>query len=46
MAIVMMGRKFHQPPSPFYGNAKEEWGGGGGGVRSSRDKMLKGEEMQ
>lgn len=26
MAIVVMGRKFHQPPSPFYGNTKEEWG--------------------
>lgn len=45
----MMGRKFQQPPSPFYGDAEEvlgEAGEGGGGIRSNRDKMLKGEEME
>lgn len=26
MAIVMMGRKFQQPPSPFYGDAERCWG--------------------
>lgn len=49
MAIVMMGRKFQQPPSPFYGDAEGvlgEAGEGGSGVRSNCDKMLKGEEIE
>ena len=46
MAIVMMGRKFQQPLSPFYGDAEEVLGEGGSGVRSNHDKMLKGEEME
>lgn len=43
MAIIVMGRKFQQPPSPFYWDAEvvEK----GGGVRRNRDKMLKGKEM-
>lgn len=43
MAIIMMGRKFQQPPSPFYGDA--EVVERGGGVRRNHDKMLKGKEM-
>ena len=43
MAIIVMGRKFQQPPSPFYWDA--EVVERGGGVRRNRDKMLKGKEM-
>lgn len=43
MAIIMMGRKFQQPSSPFYGDA--EVVERGCGVRRNRDKMLKGKEM-
>lgn len=43
MAIIVMGRKFQQPPSPFYGDA--EVVERGGGVRRNHDKMLKGKEM-
>lgn len=48
MAIVMMGRKFQQPLSLFYGDAEEvlwEAVEGGSGVRSNHRKMLKGKEM-